>query len=113
MSPDLVLRYRHQPATALPHFVGKSDAEDVASQVRRQLGVDDADAPALSLARLTEIGRIRVNGVALDLIWSTDHEVTDGHGNPVLGVCEHVPDIPDSALININPHVAMAARRFC
>ena len=70
MSPDLVLRYRHQPATALPHFVGKSDAEDMASQVRRQLGLDDADAPALSLARLTEIGVIRVNGVALDLIWS-------------------------------------------
>jgi hypothetical protein len=77
----------------------------VASQVRRQLGVDDADAPALSLARLTEIGRLRVNGVALDLIWSTDQEVTDGRDQPVLGVCEHDPEIPDTALISVNPHV--------
>ncbi len=68
------------------------------------MGLDDAGEPALGLDRLTSIRRLRVNEITFDLDWSTAHEVTDGCGNPVLGVCEHDPAIPDTALIHVNPH---------
>lgn len=104
-SKTVEVRYRHQPATAKPHFVSNDDVRRIAADVRRQIGCGDADR--LRREHLLGIGAIRANGIHLGVCWSVDHPVTDDRGAAVLGVCEYDHrGLPDTALISVNPVLA-------
>lgn len=46
--------------------------------------------------------RFEVNGRPVEVSWDLDNAVVDTHGAPVLGVCEHDPEVPDTAIVAIN-----------
>lgn len=43
-----------------------------------------------------------VNGRPIEISWDLDNPVVDPDGATVLGVCEHDPDVPDTALVALN-----------
>lgn len=46
--------------------------------------------------------RLVVNGRAIEISWDLDNPVVDPDGAQVLGVCEHDPEVPDTAIIALN-----------
>lgn len=46
--------------------------------------------------------RFVVNGRPLRIVWDIEHNVHDADGRPVLGVCEHDPDAPDTVMISLS-----------
>ena len=105
MGSDLIISYRHNPATGEPLFAGNEVAACVARDVRLQLTGGDDSVLAIDLERLIRIQALRVNDIPYDLEWCTDGPVTDENGSPVLGICEFDPEgLPDTALICVNPY---------
>lgn len=45
---------------------------------------------------------LRVNGRSLRIAWDAAHAVHDQTGEPVLGVCEHDPQEPETVMISLN-----------
>ncbi len=98
--PVLTLGYRHC-ARKRPLFLKNSEIESIAVQVRQQLV--EATTAALSLAILNGISGLRVNGIVVDLFVGTGEVVHDEQGNPVLGICEYDPGVPDTAIVSVSP----------
>lgn len=59
----------------------------------RPIEVDDLARKAQALV---------VNGLPVEISWDLDNPVVDPDGTAVLGVCEHDPDAPDTAIVALN-----------
>jgi len=97
----LTLEYRccHQNT---PWYLKHTEVEELALRARLQLV--EADVEALSLDVLTQIDRLKINGVQFEMWIDTEHPVHDEQGAPVLGVCEFDGDAsPDAALLAVTP----------
>lgn len=92
--------YRHC-ARKRPLFVSHPQVEQLAALARQQLGVSGVDA--LTIAQLSAIPALRVNGVAFDLCIGTDQLVHDEAGKPVFGICEFDPAEPNTTMISVSP----------
>ena len=93
--PALSLRY-DCCARRKPYYLNKSEIETVAREARAQLVSPGANA--LTLAQLTAISDLTINGLPYQLWVSLDHPVTDEDGLPVLGLCEFDPDCGEDAV---------------
>lgn len=87
---------------ARPKFLKSSDIEQVALEVRRQLGAESR--ARLELNELAGIDRLRVNGVDYAVWTDIDHVVHDEGGAEVLGVFEFTPESSlDAVSISVSP----------
>lgn len=84
----LDLSYPSTP-DARPKFLKSLHIEQVALEVRRQLGAESR--PRLQLQELAGIDRLRVNRVDYEVWTDIDHVVHDDDGTEVLGVFEFTP----------------------
>lgn len=84
-----------------PRPLKRDKVEEIAAHARQQLGFDAMDA--IPLAVLAELSELKINGVAMALEISTDFEVHDENDDPVLGICEHDPSMPDTAMVSVSP----------
>lgn len=98
--PALTLDYRHCDRKR-PRFIKHSEVEAIALMAREQLVGMAVDA--LSLALLRDVSRLKINGVSFDLAVDTQNTVHDESGNPVLGICEYDPGVPDTAMVSVSP----------
>ena len=98
--PVLTLGYRHCDRKRLS-YIKNSEIEGIAVLARQQLV--DAAADAISLATLSAISGLKINGVVFDLFVGTGDVVHDERGNPVLGICEYDPGVPDTAMVSVSP----------
>jgi hypothetical protein len=97
----LEITYRHTP-DGRPHYIKSNDIEQVALQVRRQLGSEAR--PRLELKELAGIYRLRVNGIDYETWVDVDNVVHDDDGNEVLGVFEFMPEVGvDAVNICVSP----------
>jgi len=98
--PVLTLGYRHCNRKR-PSYIKNSEIEGVAILARQQLV--DANTDALPLAVLSDISGLKINAVVFDLFVGTGDVVHDEDGNPVLGICEYDPGVPDTAMVSVSP----------
>jgi hypothetical protein len=98
--PELILDYRHC-GRQRPLFIRHAEVEALALQVREQLVAPEVDR--LSLDTLGSVSRLMINGVSFDLFIGLDEVIHDEDGNPVLGVCEYDPGVPDTAMLSVSP----------
>jgi hypothetical protein len=98
--PVLTLDYRHCDRKR-PRYIKRSEVEGLAALVRQQLV--DATTDALSVDLLSAVSGLKINGVAFDLFVGTSDIVHDEDGNPVLGICEYDPGVPDTAMVSVSP----------
>lgn len=98
--PVLTLGYRHCDRKR-PSYIKNSEIEGIAVLARQQLV--DAAADAISLTTLSAISGLKINGVVFDLFVGTGNVVHDEGGNPVLGICEYDPGVPDTAMVSVSP----------
>ena len=98
--PVLTLGYRHCDRKR-PSYIKNSEIEGIAVLARQQLV--DAAADAISLATVSAISGLKINGVVFDLFVGTGDVVHDERGNPVLGICEYDPGVPDTAMVSVSP----------
>ena len=98
--PVLTLGYRHCDRKR-PSYIKNSEIEGIAVLARQQLV--EAAADAIPLATLSAISGLKINGVVFDLFVGTGNVVHDECGNPVLGICEYDPGVPDTAMVSVSP----------
>jgi len=98
--PVLTIGYRHCDRKR-PLYLKNSEIEGIGVLARQQLV--DADTDAISLAALSDISGLKINGVVFDLFVGTGDVVHDEDGNPVLGICEYDPGVPDTAMVSVSP----------
>ncbi|MES2228289.1 MAG: hypothetical protein V4540_11010 [Pseudomonadota bacterium] len=98
--PVLTLGYRHCDRKR-PSYIKNSEIEGIAVLARQQLV--EAAADAIPLATLSAISGLKINGVVFDLFVGTGNVVHDERGNPVLGICEYDPGVPDTAMVSVSP----------
>jgi Zn-dependent peptidase ImmA (M78 family) len=96
----LTLHYRHSQWLR-PAYLKHSEVEGLAAMARQQLV--DANMDAIPMAVLGDITRLKINDLTYDLYISTDHVIHDENNNPVLGICEYDPGVPDTAMISVSP----------
>lgn len=96
----LTLGYRHCYRKR-PSFINNSEIEGVAGLARQQLAVGAADA--IPLKTLSAISGLKINGVGFALHIGIGDVVHDECGNPVLGICEYDPGVPDTAMVSVSP----------
>jgi len=84
-----------------PFYLRHAQVEVLAGEVRNQLV--EPDALALPFKALAGVNQLKVNGIQMAVDIDTDHPVHDEAGNPVLGVCEYDPSLPDTALVSVSP----------
>ena len=99
--PVLTLDYQHCDRKR-PRFVKHAQVEEHAALVRQQL-LGGADVDAITIAQLSTVSGLNVNGVAFNLFVGTDAVIHDESGQPVLGICEFDPAQPDTAMISVSP----------
>lgn len=98
--PVLTLGYRHFDRKR-PSYIKNSEIEGIAVLARQQLADEASDA--IPLTTLSAISGLKINGVVFDLFVSTGNVVHDERGNPVLGICEYDPGVPDTAMVSVSP----------
>jgi hypothetical protein len=98
--PVLTLGYRHCDRKR-PSYIKNSEIEGIAVLARQPLV--DAAADAISLATVSAISGLKINGVVFDLFVGTGDVVHDERGNPVLGICEYDPGVSDTAMVSVSP----------
>lgn len=98
--PVLTLGYRHC-SRMRPSFLKNSEIEGIGVLARQQLVGAGIDAIPLSV--LSDISGLSINGVVFDLFVGTGDVVHDEEGNPVLGICEYDPGVPDTAMVSVSP----------
>lgn len=98
--PVLTLGYRHCDRKR-PSYIKNSEIEGIAVLARQQLV--DAATVAIPLAVLNGISGLKINGIVFDLFVGTGDVVHDERGNPVLGICEYDPGVPDTAMVSVSP----------
>lgn len=96
----LTLGYRHCDRKR-PLYIKNSEVEGIAVLARQQLV--DAATVAIPLAVLNGISGLKINGIVFDLFVGTGDVVHDERGNPVLGICEYDPGVPDTAMVSVSP----------
>ena len=84
----LSLYYRHVNHVPFK-FTRREDVEQVAKEVRRQLGA--ADRCALTIEELDSIQTLSVNGVTYEVWTDREHPLRDLNGKPLLGLFEYEP----------------------
>ena len=84
-----------------PYYLKHAQVEILAGEVRQQLV--EPDELALPFKALAGVTQLKVNGIQMAVDIDTDHPVHDEAGNPVLGVCEYDPSLPDTALVSVSP----------
>ncbi len=98
--PVLTIGYRHCDRKR-PLYIKNSEIEGIGVLARQQLV--DAGTDAIPLAVLSDISGLKINGVVFDLFVGTGDVVHDEDGNPVLGICEYDPGVPDTAMVSVSP----------
>ena len=98
--PVLTFGYRHC-ARKRPSFLKNSEIEGIGVLARQQLVGAVTDAIPLSV--LSDISGLNINGVVFDLFVGTGDVVHYEEGNPVLGICEYDPGVPDTAMVSVSP----------
>ena len=99
--PELTLAYRCCERK-LPRYIKHSEVEGIAVLARQQLV--DTNTDAISLAVLSNITGLKINGIKFDLWIDTEHLVHDDQGNSVLGVCEFDPAASmDATALSVSP----------
>lgn len=98
--PVLTFGYRHC-SRMRPSFLKNSEIEGIGVLARQQLVGAGNDAIPLSV--LSELSGLSINGVVFDLFVGTGDVVHDEEGNPVLGICEYDPGVPDTAMVSVSP----------
>ena len=96
----LGLEFRHCERHR-PFYLKHAQVEVLAGEVRNQL--IEPDELALPFKALAGVTQLKVNGIEMTIDIDTDHPVHDEAGNPVLGVCEYDPSLPDTALVSVSP----------
>ena len=98
--PALTLGYRHCDRKR-PLYIKNAEIEAIAALARQQLV--DADTDAIPREVLCDISALSINGITFDLFVGTGHVVHDEDGNPVLGICEYDPGVPQTAMVSVTP----------
>ena len=98
--PVLTFGYRHC-SRMRPSFLKNSEIEGIGVLARQQLVGAGTDAIPLSI--LSGLSGLSINGVVFDLFVGTGDVVHDEEGNPVLGICEYDPGVPDTAMVSVSP----------
>jgi hypothetical protein len=98
--PVLHLDYRHCDRLR-PKFLKNPDIEALAVLARQQLVGPTTDA--ITLATLSSITELKVNGIAFALLVGIGDVIHDEDDNPVLGVCEYDSGIPDTVVLSVSP----------
>ena len=98
----LRIDYPHS-ATLRPWYLTNAQVEDLAWQVRLQLGYAYPSTPKISLDLLFSIEGAAVNGLRLAFHWEIEDAIHDQQGVPVLGVCDYDPsEMPDTIWLSAN-----------
>jgi len=88
-------------ASAEPRPMKAAAIRGIAAALRRQVFAGQAKSiDVADFARRT--GRLRVNGRTVRVFWDLAHKVHDGKGLPVLGICEHDPEVPTAVMISLD-----------
>jgi len=88
-------------ATGEPQRMSAAIITGYAAALRRRLFGMRAGAIAVrELAARTK--RMVVNHQRMRIAWDLEHDVRDDEGRPVLGICEHDPDAPETVMISVN-----------
>lgn len=103
--PGLTLSYRCCDKK-LPRYLKHTEVEEIAGQVRQQLV--DATCDRLPQKTLASVDRLNVNGIPFELYLDKDNMVHDETNQPVLGICEFDPDLPDAVMVSVSPVSAIA-----
>ena len=98
--PVLTLDYRHC-GRMRPSYLKHREVGAIALQARQQLV--DAGTDAIPLTVLSAVSGLKINRIAFELFVSTQEAVHDEVGNPVLGICEYDPGVPDTAMVSVSP----------
>lgn len=98
--PAMTLGYRHCDRKR-PLYIKNAEIEGIAALARQQLV--DANTDAIPREVLCDISALCINGVSFDLFVGTGHVVHDEDGNPVLGICEFDPGMPQAAMVSVTP----------
>jgi len=96
----LGLLYRHCERHR-PYYLKHTQVEILAGEVRQQLV--EPDELAIPFQVLAGVTHLHVNGIQMTVDIDTEHPVHDEAGQPVLGVCEYDPSLPDTALVSVSP----------
>lgn len=83
-----------------PKFLSHPAVQIVANQVRQQL-IGPGEY-AMPFAILSEISRLKINGVDLKLEIAIDQVFHDEQGDEVLGLCEFDPELADTAMLCVS-----------
>jgi hypothetical protein len=106
MGVYLRLDYPHFPDLR-PCYLNNAQVEDLAWQVRLQLGHASTRDPKIPLDLLFSIEGAVVNGFAVTFIWEIEDAIYDEHGVPVLGVCDCDPgEMPNTIMLSANASMA-------
>jgi hypothetical protein len=88
-------------ASGEPRPMKAAAIREIAAALRRQVFAGQAKSiDVADFARRT--GRLRVNGRTMRVFWDLAHKVHDGKGLPVLGICEHDPEVPAAVMISLD-----------
>jgi hypothetical protein len=105
MGVYLRLDYPHFPDLR-PRYLTNTQVEDLAWQVRHQLGYAYPWTPKIPLDLLFNIEGAVVNGFRVTFLWEIEDAIHDEHGVPVLGVCDCDPDeMPDTIMLSANASI--------
>ena len=74
----------------------------VAAQLRRHVTREEGTVGVSKAAIVAATAALMVNARAIATSWDFEHEVHDGTGQSVLGVCETDPGLPGFACISLN-----------
>lgn len=99
---QISLNYPHESATGAPRSMGAETIWAVAAQLRRHISREDGALGVTRSAIVAATAALSVNARAIATSWDFDHDVHDGTGQSVLGVCETDPGVPGVACISVN-----------
>jgi hypothetical protein len=104
----LRIDYPHS-ANLRPWYLSNAQVEDLAWQVRRQLGYASSLTLKIPLDVLFSIEGAVVNGLQIKFRWEIEDAIHDEDGVPVLGICDYDPDeMPDTIWLSANAGMVRA-----
>ena len=102
MGVHLRLEYPHF-RNLQPRYLTNPRVEELAWQVRLQLGCAETRYLKFPLDLLFSIDQATVNGLRVTFRWEIEEAIQDEQGVPVLGVCDCDPEeMPDSIMLSAN-----------
>jgi hypothetical protein len=86
-----------------PRYLTNAQVEDLAWQVRLQLGYAYPSTPKIPLDVLFSIEGAIVNGLRINFCWEIEDAIHDENGVPALGICDYDPtEMPDTIWLSVN-----------